>query len=55
MDSDKEILEKIIDIANKNNLKIANIDITKTRISVIFKELVRDDIVKKYHDILIKL
>lgn len=55
MDSDKEILERIIDIANKNNLKIANIDITKTKISVIFKELVKDDIVKKYHDILIKL
>ena len=52
--SKDNILTKIIDIANKNSLEIFNIDISKTKISIVFKELVKDDIIKELHDILIK-
>lgn len=48
-----EILTKIIDIANKNSLEIFNIDISGTKISIVFKELVSDEILKELHDILI--
>lgn len=49
-----DIVEKIIDIANKNSLEIFNIDISKTKISVVFKEMVKDEIIEELHDILIK-
>ena len=48
-----EILDKILDVANKNSLEIFNIDISRTKISVVFKELVKDEFVDKLHDILI--
>lgn len=48
-----DILTKIIDIANRNNLEIFNIDISRTKISIVFKEMVKDDIIKELHDILI--
>lgn len=51
--SKDDILTKILDIANKNSLEIFNIDISRTKISIVFKELVKDDIIKELHDILI--
>ena len=48
-----DILTKIIEIANKNSLEIFNIDISRTKISIVFKELVSDEILKELHDVLI--
>lgn len=48
-----KIINKILDIANKNNLEIFNIDISRTKISVVFKELVKDDIFEEFHKELI--
>lgn len=48
-----DILTKIIEIANKNSLEIFNIDISRTKISIVFKELVSDEVLKELHDILI--
>ena len=52
--SKDEILQKIIEIANKNCLEIFNIDISRTKISIVFKEIVKDEILEELHDILIK-
>lgn len=51
--SKDDILPKIMDIANKNSLEIFNIDISRSKISIVFKELVKDDIIKELHDVLI--
>lgn len=51
--SKDDILLKIMDIANKNSLEIFNIDISRSKISIVFKELVKDDIIKELHDVLI--
>lgn len=51
--SKDEILSKIMNIANKNSLEIFNIDISRTKISIVFKEIVKDNIIKELHDILI--
>lgn len=48
-----DVLTKIIEIANKNNLEIYNIDISRTKISIVFKELVNDEILQELHDTLI--
>lgn len=48
-----EILSKIINIANKNNLEIFNIDINRTKISVLFKETVKDEVLEEFHNDLI--
>lgn len=48
-----DILTKIIEIANKNNLEIFDIDISRTKISIVFKEVVGDEVLKELHDILI--
>lgn len=48
-----KIINKILDIANKNNLEIFNIDISRTKILVVFKELVKDDIFEEFHKELI--
>lgn len=47
------ILSKVIDITNTNGIEIYNIDISRTKISIVFKELVSDDILKEIHDVLI--
>lgn len=49
-----EILNKIIDIANRNSLEIFNIDINRNKISVVFKECVRDEILEQMHNELIE-
>lgn len=51
--STDETLQKIIQIANKNSLEIFNIDISRTKISVVFKEFVNDNVLKEIHDALI--
>ena len=48
------ILNKILEIANKNCLEIFNIDISRTKISVVFKEMVKDEILEEMHNELIK-
>lgn len=53
INSREDILTKIIEICNKNNLEILDIDISRTKISIVFKEVVSDDILKELHDILI--
>lgn len=52
--SKDEILSIILDIANKNSLEIFNIDVSRTKISVVFKEMVKDDILEELHKELIK-
>ena len=48
-----EILKKILEIANKNGLEIFNIDISRTKISVVFKEIIQDDFLNELHRLLI--
>ncbi len=48
-----EILDKILEIANKNSLEIFNIDISRTKISIVFKEIVKDEFIDELHDKLI--
>ena len=48
-----EILKKILEIANKNGLEIFNIDISRTKISVVFKEIINDDFLNELHRLLI--
>ena len=49
-----EIINKILDIANKNSLEIFNIDISRTKISVVFKEMVKDEILQELHEVLVR-
>jgi len=51
--SKDEFIQKILEIANKNNLEIFNIDISKTKLSIIFKQLIDDEILQQLHDELI--
>lgn len=53
IDSNYDILYKILNISTKNNLEIFNIDISKTKISIVFKDIVDDEILKEIHNILI--
>ena len=53
INSREDILTKIIEICNKNKLEILNIDISRTKISIVFKEVVSEDIIKELHDVLI--
>lgn len=52
--STNEILEKVLKIVNKNGLEIFNIDFSKTKISIVFKEIVKDEILEELHNELIK-
>lgn len=52
--SKDDILEKVLKFAKENSLEIFNIDISRTRISIVFKEIVKDEILEKMHKILIK-
>ncbi len=47
-----EILDDILEIADKNSLEIFNIDISRTKISVVFKEIVKDEILEELHQCL---
>lgn len=51
--SKDKILEKILQIAKSNSLEILNIDISRTKISVVFKETVTDKILNELHETLI--
>lgn len=53
INSRDDILTKILDIANENCLEIFNIDVSKTKISIVFKDVVTDEVVKEIHDSLI--
>lgn len=49
-----EVINKILDIANKNSLEIFNIDISRTKISIVFKEMVKDEILQELHEVLVR-
>lgn len=51
--SKDEIINKILNIANKNSLEIFNIDISRTKISIVFKEIVKDEVLQEFHKELI--
>lgn len=51
--SKDDILNNILEIADKNSLEIFNIDISRTKISVVFKEMVNDDFLNELHELLI--
>ena len=51
--SKDEILKKIIEIADKNSLEIFNIDISRSKISIVFKEIIKDDFLNEMHRLLI--
>ena len=53
MSSKDDILSKVIEIAEQNALEIYNIDINKSKISIVFKECVSDEVLKEIHDVLI--
>ncbi len=38
-----------MNIIDKNNLDILNIDITRTKISIIFKNVIDDEILRELH------
>lgn len=48
------IIEQIIKIANKNDLEISNIDINRTKISVVFNDIIKDNVLEEFHNQLIK-
>lgn len=48
-----EVIQKVIEIANKNDLEIYDIDIDRTKISIVFKQLVNEDVLQELHDVLI--
>lgn len=48
-----EIIEKILNISNKNSLEIFNIDISRTKVSIVFREIVSDEILEQLHNELI--
>ncbi len=50
LNSRDKILTKILDIADKNCLEIFNIDISRTKISVIFKDIKKVDILENLED-----
>lgn len=50
---ENKILQNIIDIANKNNLDIFNIEINRTKISVLFSGAIDDDILEELHKTII--
>ena len=53
INSNDNTLKKILKIADKHSLEIFNIDISRTKISVVFKEIVKDNVLQEIHDVLI--
>ena len=51
--SKDEILEKILELSRENSLEILNIEISRTKISIVFKQIVSDEILEKFHNKLI--
>ena len=50
MTSKGDILETILDIASKNNIEILNIDISRVKISIYFKDIIKDYVLEELHD-----
>ena len=48
-----EILNTILDVANKNSLEIFNIDISRSKISIVFKDIIKDDFLNELHRLVI--
>ncbi len=54
VNSKKENISKILEIASRNNLEILNLEINENKISIIFKNIVNDEILKEFHKELIE-
>lgn len=50
----KNITSDILNVVNLNSLEILNIDITSSRVSILFKEKVSNNILEQFHNLLIK-
>lgn len=48
-----DVIQRVIEIANRNDLDIYDIDIDRTKISIVFKQLVNEDVLQELHDALI--
>ena len=53
INSNDNTLKKILKIADKHSLEIFNIDISRTKISIVFKEIVKENVLQEIHDVLI--
>lgn len=53
INSNDNTLKKILKIADQHSLEIFNIDISRTKISIVFKEIVKDKVLQEIHDVLI--
>ena len=53
INSNDNTLKKILKIADQHSLEIFNIDISRTKISIVFKEIVKDNVLQEIHDVLI--
>lgn len=54
LSSKEEIISKILSFAKKNCLEIFNIDINACKVTVVFKEIVKDEMLEELHAELIK-
>ena len=52
--NDCKILNKVISIIDRENLKILNLDVNAFKISIVFATKITDEILKTFHDELIK-
>ncbi|MBQ9658491.1 MAG: aspartate kinase [Clostridia bacterium] len=48
--SNNDVYKKIMSIIEKNNLDVLTIDISRSKIAIVFKNVVSDDILKELHD-----
>ena len=48
--SNNDVYKKIMSIIEKNNLDILTIDISRSKIAIVFKNVVSDDVLKELHD-----
>lgn len=54
INSNGETLKKIMNIIDKNQLEILNLEISRTKISIVFKDCVKDGILQEMHEALIR-
>ena len=46
-----KLIENVINIIDKEEVEVLRIEILNSKISVIFKEMVDDEIVQKFHNV----
>ena len=52
--NDDEVLKQIMKILELNNLEILDIEITESKITLIFKEILNNNVLEQLHQELIK-